>query len=154
MGHNKREKKRVAYSLSLVIFLFLFFIISTNSAFGAQTNLTIRGNITNIPPDSSKLVNLYSYYGIELSDIVSASVNKQGDFKFEMKNMLPQGLYKIGTDQTNAASIVISGKEGISIKADYGQLKADNITVINSRENEAYRVLLHEWNRMAGKRSA
>ncbi len=147
----EKEKKGVTYSFSLSILLTLLFLTSTNSSLGVQTSLTIKGNITNIPPASSKLIHLYSYHGSELSDVASATVNEQGDFSIEIKDILHQGLYKIGFDKTNAASIVISGDEGISIKADYGQLKADNITVINSRENEAYRGLLKEWNRMAGK---
>ncbi len=151
MRHNKREKKRVAYGLSMSIIFVLLFLVCTNYAFGKQTNLTIKGNITNIPPDSPNLIHLYSYYGSDLSEDASASVNEKGDFKLEIKDTLQQGLYKIGLDQTNAASIVLSGEEDVSIKADYGQLKADNFTVTNSRENEAYRVLLNEWNRMAGK---
>jgi hypothetical protein len=86
-----------------------------------------------------------------LSKVASVSVNEQGDFKFEIKDKLQQGLYKIGIDKKNAASIVISGEKDIGIKADYGQLKADNITVTNSRENEAYRALLSEWKRLANK---
>jgi hypothetical protein len=86
-----------------------------------------------------------------LSEDASASVNEQGNFRLEIKDTLQQGLYKIGLDQTNAASIVLSGEKDVSIKADYGQLKADRITVINLRENEAYRVLLNEWNRMGAK---
>ncbi|MFQ5965455.1 MAG: peroxiredoxin family protein, partial [Candidatus Scalinduaceae bacterium] len=74
-----------------------------------------------------------------------------GDFKLEIKDTLQQGLYKIGLDQTNAASIVLSGEKDIGIKADYVQLKADKVTIINSRENEAYRVLLNEWNWMGGR---
>ncbi len=151
MRHNKREKKRVACSLSLSILLILLFLICTNCAFGAQTNLTIKGNITNIPHTSSNLIHLYSYYGSELSEIDSASVNKQGDFKLEIKDTLQQGLYKIGLDQTNAANIVLSGENEMVIKADYGQLKADRITVTNSRENEAYSVLLNEWKRLANR---
>ncbi len=98
MKHNKREKKRVAYSLSLSIFLFLLFLICTNYAVGVQANLAIKGNITNIPPDSSNIIHLYSYYGSELSEIDMASVNEQGDFKLEIKDTLQQGLYKIGID--------------------------------------------------------
>jgi peroxiredoxin len=86
-----------------------------------------------------------------LSEYASASVNEQGGFKFEIKDTLPQGLYKIGLDQTNAVSIVLSGEKDVSIMVDYGQLKADNITDTNSGENEAYRALLDEWNCMAGK---
>jgi peroxiredoxin len=149
--HNKGEKKRVAWSLSLSALLIWFFLIYSNDTEGAPPNLTIQGTIANIPPNSPNLIHLYSYYGSNLSEEASASINEQGGFKLEIKNAFPQGLYKIGFDKTNAASIVISGEEGISIKADYGQLKADNITVINSRENEAYRTLLNEWNRMAGK---
>jgi peroxiredoxin len=86
-----------------------------------------------------------------LSEDASASVNEQGNFRLEIKDTLQQGLYKIGLDQTNAASIVLSGEKDVSIKADYGQLKADRITVTNSRENEAYRALLNEWGRLANK---
>jgi peroxiredoxin len=151
MEHNKREKKRVACSLSLSIFLFLLFLTYTKFAVGAKTDITIKGNITNIPPDSPNLVHLYSYYGSELSEDASVSVDEQGDFKFEIKDKLQQGLYKIGIDKKNAASIVLSGERDIGIKADYGQLKADSITVTNSRENEAYRALLNEWKRLANK---
>ncbi len=138
---------KVACALGIGLLSFIY----TNLALGVQTNLTIKGNITNIPLDSSNRIHLYSYYGSELSEDASAPVNEQGDFKFEITNMLQQGLYKIGIDKKNAASIVVSGEEEMSIKADYGQLKVDKITVTNSRENEAYRVLLNEWNRMAGK---
>ncbi len=151
MRHNKREKKRVAYRLSQSILIILLFLTYTNSTLCAQTNHTIKGNITNIPSDVSNIIHLYSYYGSDLSEEASSTVNKQGDFKLEIKDTLLQGLYKIGLDQTNAASIVISGEDGIGIEADYGQLKADNITVINSRENEAYRALLNEWMRLANK---
>ncbi len=140
-------KLRVYFSLSLVLLSFIHAI----NAFGAHTNLIIKGNITNIPADSHNLVHLYSYYGSELSDTASASVDKQGDFKLEIKDTLQEGLYKIGIDKKSAASIVLSGERDIVIKADYGQLKADRITVTNSRENDAYRALLNEWNQMAGK---
>jgi peroxiredoxin len=86
-----------------------------------------------------------------LSRVDSTTVNPQGNFMFELNDTLQQGVYKIGLDQKNAASIVLSGEEEITIKADYGQLKADKITVTNSKENEAYRFLLNEWNRMAGR---
>ncbi len=151
MRQNAREKKKVACSLSLGVFLLLLFLTYTNFAFSAQTNLTIKGNIINIPPDSPKLVHLYSYYGSEVSEEASVPVNKHGDFNLEIKNTLQQGLYKIGLDQMNAASIVLAGERDISIKADYGQLKANNITVTNSRENEAYEVLLNEWEQLANK---
>jgi peroxiredoxin len=151
MRHNRRKNIKAACGLSHGILLFLLFLTYTNFAVGAQTGIIIKGNITNIPTNSPKLVHLYSYYGIELSEDASASVNEQGDFKLEIKDTLQQGLYKIGLDQKNAASIVLSGEKSISIKADYGQLKADRITVTNSRGNEAYRVLLNEWKRLANK---
>ena len=147
MKLNKMIRLKVACALGLGLLSFMF----TNYALGVQTNLTIKGNITNIPTDSSKLVHLYSYYGSELSEIASTSVNEQGDFKLEIKYTLQQGLYKIGLNKTNAASLVVSREEEIGIKADYVQLKSDNIAVTNSRENGAYRTLLNEWNRMAGK---
>ena len=151
MRHNRRRNIKVACSLSLSIFLFLLFLTYTNYAVGAQINLTIKGNITNIPHTSSNLIHIYSYYGSELSEDASAPVNEQGDFKLEIKDTLPQGLYKIGIDKKNAASIVLSGESEMVIKADYGQLKAGSITVTNSRENEAYSVLLNEWKQLATK---
>ncbi len=151
MRHNNRVKKMVVYSSSLNIFLFLLFLTYTNFALGAQTNLTIKGHITNIPPDSSKLVHLYSYYGSEFSEDASASVNEQGSFKLEIKGNLQQGLFRIGIDKKYAASIVLSGEKDVSIKADYEKLKEDRITVIDSRENEAYRALLSEWSQMGSK---
>lgn len=151
MKHNKRKKIKMAYGLSHGILLILLFLTYTNYALGVQTNLTIQGNITNAPSDSHKIIHLYSYYGSELSEIASVSINEQGDFKLEVKGSLQEGLYKIGIDQTNAANIVLSEENEITIKADYGQLRADRITVTNSRENEAYRVLLNEWNRMGSK---
>ncbi len=144
MWLDKREKKRVACSLSQSILFILLFLTYANSTLCAQTNHTIKGNIANIPSDASNIIHLYSYYGSELSEDASAPINKQGGFKLEIKDTLQQGLYKIGLDQKNAASIVISGEDDISIKADYEQLKTDNMTVANSRENEAYRALLNE----------
>jgi peroxiredoxin len=147
MKCNKMTRLKVACVLGLG----LLFFICTNYALGGQKGIIIKGNIANIPPDSSKLVHLYSYYGSELSDIASAPVNEHGDFKLEIKDTLQEGLYKIGLDQTNAADIVLSGEEDIGIKADYGQLKADRITVTNSRENKAYSALLNEWKRLANR---
>ncbi len=144
------KKKTTFYSYLSILFV-LCFLPYPNETTGAQPTLTIEGTIANIPPDLSNRIYLYSYYGSDLSEYASSPINEQGDFKFEITNMLPQGLYKIGLDQTNASSIVISGEEGITIKADYGELKADSITVTNSRENEAYRALLNEWTRMAGE---
>ena len=151
MRHNKTKKVKVSCGLSLGFILFLLFFSYTGHTAEVQTGIIIEGNITNIPPDSPNLVHLYSYYGNELSEDASASVNEQGDFKLEIRDTLQQGLYKIGIDQTNAASIVLSGEKDVSIKADYGQLKMEGITVTNSRENEAYRVLLNEWKRLANK---
>ncbi len=151
MRHNKKEKIKVACGLSRGILLILLFLTYTGHTAEAQTGIIIKGNITNIPPDASNIIYLYSYYGSDLSEEASASVNEQGDFKFEIKDTVQQGLYKIGLDQTNAASIILSGEEEVSVKADYGQLKADRITVTNSRENEAYRALLNEWKRLANK---
>ncbi len=149
--HGKRKIKKSAYGLSLSILLILLFFSYSSHTAEAQTGIIIEGNITNIPPDLPNLIHLYSYYGSELSEIASAPVNEQGVFKLEIKDTVQQGIYKIGLDQKNAASIVLSGEENIDIKADYGQLKAGKITVTNSRENEAYRALLNEWNRMGGK---
>ncbi len=151
MWLEKREKKRVACSLSQSILFILLFLTYANSTLCAQTNHTIKGNIANIPSDASNIIHIYSYYGGELSEQASTPVNKQGDFKLEIKDTLQQGLYKIGVDKKNAASIVLSGEKNVKIKADFGQLKADNITVTNSRENEAYRALLNEWNSVSGK---
>ncbi len=128
--------------------LILLFLSYCNDTKGAEPSLTIQGTIANVPPNSPRLIHLYSYYGSDLSEDASSSIKEQGDFKLEISHTLPQGLYKIGLDQTTAASIVLSGEKDIVIKADYGQLKADRITVTNSRENEAYRALLNEWNRM------
>ncbi len=114
-------------------------------------SIIINGTITNAPPDSLNLVHLYSYYGEELSGIVSAPVNKQGNFMFELNDTIQQGLYKIGFDEKKSATIVLSGENEINVKADYGQLEAENIVVENSKENDAYRNLLREWNRMANK---
>ncbi|MFQ5964139.1 MAG: hypothetical protein ACE5KZ_07640, partial [Candidatus Scalinduaceae bacterium] len=94
MRYSKRKKTKVACGLSMSIFLFLLFLTYTNYALGAQTNLIIKGNITNIPPNSPNLVHIYSWYGSELSEIDATSVNKQGDFKLEIKDTLQQGLYK------------------------------------------------------------
>ncbi len=151
MKYDKRKNRKVSCCLCRGILFLLLLLTYTDFAVGEQTHIIVKGNITNIPPDSPDFIHLYSYYGSDLSEDASASVNEQGGFKFEIKDMLPQGLYKIGIDQTNAATIVISGEESIVINADYGQLKADNITVTNSRENEAYRALLSEWNSMAEK---
>ena len=147
----KGIQKKTTFCSCLSVLFVSFFLTCSDYAAGAQPNFTIEGTIGNIPPKTSNRIYLYSSYGNDLSEEASASVNEEGDFTFEITNMLPQGLYKIGLDQTNAASLVMRGEEGISIRADYGQLKADNITVTNSRENEAYRALLSEWNRMAGK---
>ncbi len=129
----------------------LLFFTYPNGETWALPSLTIQGTIANIQPDSPRLVHLYSFYGSDLSEEASAPVNEQGDFELEIKDTLPAGIYKIGTDKENAASIVVSGAEDLGIKADYGQLKVDNLTVTNSRENEAYRVLLNEWNRIGNK---
>ena len=144
MKLNKMIKLKVACVLGICLLSFIF----TSIALGVKTNLTIKGNITNIPPNTSNRIYLYSCYGSELSEVASAPVNKQGGFKLEIKDTLQEGLYKIGIDKKNAASIVLSGEKDIGIKVDYGQLKSDRITVTNSRENEAYRALLNEWNRM------
>ncbi|MCP4253603.1 MAG: redoxin domain-containing protein [Candidatus Scalindua sp.] len=144
MKRNKTTMLKAACAFVLGLLFFTY----TNIALGVQTNRTIKGNITNIPPDASNIIHLYSYYGNQLSEDASAPVNEQGDFKFGIKDTLQQGLYKIGIDKKSAASIVLSGEKDIVIKADYGQLKADRITVTNSRENVAYRALLNEWNRM------
>jgi len=147
MKRNKMASIKIACALGLGLLSFIY----TSYAVGASTNLTIKGNITNIPTDSPNLVHLYSYYGSELSEDASAPVNEQGDFKLEIKDTLQQGLYKIGLDQTNAVNIVLSGEKDIGIKADYGQLKTGRITVTNSRENKAYSVLLNEWKQLATK---
>ena len=151
MKKTGRNNVKVACGLSLGLLLFLISFIHINYALGEQTNLTIKGNIVNIPSASHNLVHIYSWYGSELSEEASAPVNEHGDFKLEIRDKLSQELYKIGLDQTNAASIVLSGEKDISIKADYEELKADRITVTDSRENEAYRALLNEWKRLSEK---
>lgn len=50
MRHDKREKLKVTYSLKMAMLLVSLFLICTNYAVGEQPNLTIKGNITNIPP--------------------------------------------------------------------------------------------------------
>ncbi|NOG83454.1 MAG: TlpA family protein disulfide reductase [Planctomycetes bacterium] len=147
----KGIKSKTTFFTSLSVFFILIFLTSPNDTTGSQPILTIEGTVTNIPPSLPNSIYLYSYYGNELTEEASSPVNEQGVFRFEMKSILPQGLYKIGLDQTNAASLVISGEEFISVKADYGELKNDTIAVTNSRENEAYRVLLDEWKRMGSK---
>ncbi len=151
MKKTGRNNIKIACDLSLALILLLLFLTYTNYALGAQTNPTIRGNITNIPTGSRNLVHLYSWSGGKLLEEASAPVNEHGDFRFEIKDKLQRQLYKIGLDQTNAASIVLSGEKEISIKADYGELKADRIAATNSRENEAYRALLDEWKRLSEK---
>ncbi len=141
--------------------LFVFFLsISTNTyVVGKEVTLnveaeeciTIKGTITNIPPDLSNDINLYNFYGKELSKVDSTLVNEQGEFVFKLKDILQQGLYKIGLDKKNAATIVLSENSDMIIKADYRLLKADKIVVVNSRENSAYRKLLRVWNRMQKK---
>ncbi|MCP5006119.1 MAG: AhpC/TSA family protein [Planctomycetes bacterium] len=145
---NRKRSIRVTCGLRLGVLALLFFLLHPDGASSdTQTALTILGNITNIPPNSSSFVRLYSYYGKDLSEEASASVNAQGDFKFELKDKLRQGLYRIGLDKKNAADIVLSGENELYIKADYGQLNVNNITVTGSKENEAYRVLAKEWGR-------
>lgn len=117
----------------------------------AQTHPAIKGTITNIPPSYTKVVHLYSYYGNDLTKVGSAPVNEQGNFVFKLNQNIQQGLYKIGIDLENSASIVMSGKESIIVKADFEQLKSDNISVKDSRENQAYRAFLNEWKRFTGE---
>lgn len=113
--------------------------------------ITIQGIITNIPPDSSDDIHLYAFYGKELSKIESTLVNEHGEFVFKLNDTLKQGLYKIGLDKINSATIVLSETSDIIIKADYRLLQADKIIVVNSRENNAYRKLLIVWNLLQKK---
>ncbi len=145
---DTRKKINVTFVLKHLLLLLLLFFIYSNYTAWAQTNITLEGTINNIPPASPKNIHLYSYYGNELSEIDSASVNEQGTFKIELTPILHQGLYELGFDSKNTASIVLSSEENnVTIQADYKQFIANDIIVINSRENDACRVLLNEMNR-------
>ena len=132
------------------IFFILFFVCINNFAW-AQKNSILKGTITNIPVETTKSINLYSYFGDELSVHASASVNKQGGFSFELNETLKQGMYKIGFDPLNSANILLAGEEGIAINADYRKLKDNKILVKNSKENEAYNVLKNECNQLSNE---
>ena len=117
----------------------------------SEESITIKGIITHIPPDSSNTIHLYTFYGKELCKIESTLVNEQGEFVFKLKDTLNQGLYKIGLDKKNSATIVLSETSDMIMKADYRLLHADKIIVENSGENNAYRKLLNVWNQMQKK---
>jgi peroxiredoxin len=150
-SHNKVKIAYVIFCLSPGIILFILFFVCVNNTAWAQKKPILKGTITNIPVESTKLIHLYSYFGDGLSEFTSASVNKQGGFAFELKELLKHGLYKIGFDPINSATIVLTREEGIAINADYGQLKDDKILVTNSKENEAYNVLVNECNQLSNK---
>ncbi|MCP4265636.1 MAG: redoxin domain-containing protein [Candidatus Brocadiaceae bacterium] len=135
---------------SILIFIILSFVCFNNTAW-AQKNHILSGTITNIPIGTSKLVYLYLYFGDELSVFTSASIDKQGGFSIELDETLKQGMYKIGFDHVNSANIVLTGEEEIVINADYQKLKDDKILVTNSKENEAYNILINECKQLSGK---
>ncbi len=98
-----------------------------------------------MPQDSAEKVYLFFHYGSDLEEIDSAQVNEKGGFKFQLPHTLQQGLYKIGFGLETLALIILSYNEkNIIIKTDFEGLKAGYITVINSRENDAYGVLKKE----------
>ncbi len=122
----------------------------------AQTNITLEGTINNKSSALFENIHLYSQYGNELSEISSASVDIHGKFKIELPPTLYQGVYELGVDSKHITSIVLSPEEKnitihITIPADDKQLTANDIIVINSRENDASRVLLKEINRFQGE---
>ena len=152
MGNFNKEKIfNVTFCLSpVLIFIILSFVCINNTAW-AQKNHILKGTITNIPVGTTKLIYLYSYFGDELSMFASASIDKQGGFSFELDETLKQGMYKIGFDHVNSANIVLTGEEEIAINVDYRKLKDDKILVTNSKENEAYNVLINECDQLSNK---
>jgi len=121
----------------------------------AKANRTIKGTFAGVPQGSSGKIYLYSYYGSELTEIDSVPLNEKGGFEFKLTHPLQTGLYKLGFDLENASSIVISSSEkNIMVEAAFEDLKADNITVDNSRENDAYRLFFDEQTRFAGEMNA
>ena len=86
-----------------------------------------------------------------VNKVVSTSLNKQGGFVFKLKDTLKQGLYKIGLDKQNAATIILGKETDIYVTSDYGLLKSNVLYVANSPENEAYKKLLSLCNRMQKK---
>ncbi|MDR4498765.1 MAG: redoxin domain-containing protein [Candidatus Scalindua sp.] len=145
----------------ILVGLFIFFLVTSTNTYAVDKEvsldaeseecLTIKGIITHVPPDSSSDIHLYTFYGKELSKIESTRVNDRGEFVFKLMDTPKQGLYKIGLDKQNSATIVLSQTGDLLIKADYRLLQADKIIVVNSRENNAYRKLLKVWNQMQKK---
>lgn len=146
---NSADKRKTAvpFVLKQALLLFLLFSLYNNCAALAQTDRILDGTIDNAPPASPENIHLYAYYGNELTEICSAPVDKQGKFKIELPPTLHQGLYELGFDSKRTASLVLSPEEKeVTIQTDYNQFMANDIVVIDSRENDACRVLLNEMN--------
>ncbi len=93
MGNfNKKKIFKVNFRFSsILIFIILSFVCFNNTAW-AQKNHILKGTITDIPVETSKLVYLYLYFGDELSVFTSASIDKQGGFSIELDETLKQGM--------------------------------------------------------------
>ncbi len=94
--------------------------------------IIIDGKIVNT---TNKFVYLYTSFGAEYSKIDSAAI-KTGLFKFQFKDNLPRGFYKIGTSTEVAAELIL-GKESLKIELD-AKVLPNNVKIIGSRENTTF----------------
>ena len=116
-----RNKKEITYKSfrfkSEAFILFQLLLTYTNYALGAQTNPTIKGNTANIPPVFTQ--SCPSIYLVRQCTVRggTALVYENGDFRFKIRNKLQEELYKIGSDQTNAAdSALLNGWRRLASK--------------------------------------
>ncbi len=136
----------INFSLRFLFFFFLFMCI--NCVLLAQASINIKGTIKNILFDIPTTIYLFSFYGTKLFEVDSVSLDRNGSFTFKPHRPHRKGLYKLGFDKEHSATIVLSNDENnIIIESYYEQLKADDILVVNSKENESYRAFLNVHNR-------
>ena len=144
------NKIKGVFSINLVIISFLLHCVNLDAA--TQTHNTVEGTIINIPSDSTGNINLYSYYGSKLSLIETAPLYEKGNFKFRLSKTLQTGLYNLGFEPVNSATIVLSNNEKeVTLKADFRDLQVDKVTVNNSWENDADKAVREEVIRFNGR---
>lgn len=111
--------------LKILSLCIAFFVVSASFAKG----ITIDGKITNT---TNKFVYLYVAFGSEYNKIDSALI-KAGIFRFQLKDALPRGFYKIGTSQEVSFEIIL-GNESLKLEVDAKTLP-NNVKIIGSQEN-------------------
>ncbi|MBT6228304.1 MAG: redoxin domain-containing protein [Candidatus Scalindua sp.] len=131
--------------LAFCVFLLQCINLTTN----AQTTTTVSGNVANLQ-SGDNIIYLFSYYGSDLNEVGSVKLDENGNFTFQVNLIQNDGIYALGFDPENIAPIVLSNKEtDIKVNADFLTLQNGDLEVMNSRENEAYRVLRNEYERLA-----